>query len=312
MKIISNKNKLDEFNIELDKNINHYFLKKGRYLRFWTSKIKIVVFVLSLIGFIYETATLSIMFINDIITENNIRLWNGFFPWWTIFFTFTFWSNTFVWVSYLIYLFFFWNKRIKNNNTFLFISCTYITLVLLVVAFILFPAAIIQKDNVDFSSHTSLLTLSALIMPHAPAPIYFIFFAMVIFSLNRRGNLIIINKYKFWKILGFSLIFFLSYMIMVAILNYVQVGSYYIDNGQKIFFKGYTVYSKFTAINPNIILVSGDKETGHGNYINLLYYLLVLIILFVLVSIYYVIQSRCFKFNYLFSNIKIQKILVSK
>lgn len=291
-------------------NENKFDNNKPTKIRFWIKNRYKVIFILSLIGVIYQTSTLSLMFANDVITQNDVRLWNGFFPWWTIFFTFTFWSNFFVLTTYFIYLCFFYKTRLKNNNTFLFITCVYITLVLIIVAFILFPASIIESDNVNFKRHTSSLTLSALIMPHAPGPLLFIFFSMVVFSLNRQGNKIILN-YGWWKITLFSLIFFISYMIMVLILNYVPVGAYYIDNGKHIYFDGYTVYSKFTAINPKIVLVSDDEVTGNGSYLNLLYYLLVICVLLIIETIYYWIVKMCF-FIIPFKSLKIKQISLVK
>ena len=67
-------------------------------------------------------------------------------------------------------------------------TCAYLSVVFIIVAFALFPASLVMRDNVDFSVKTSTLTYAALIMPHAPAPLYDIFFSMVVFSLNRKGN----------------------------------------------------------------------------------------------------------------------------
>lgn len=270
----------------------------SKYLKYWLEKRYLLITILALIGFIYQGCTLGLMFANDIITQHDIRLWNGYFPWWTIFFTFTFWSNSFVFTSYGIYLFFFQKTKLKNNNIFLLISASYITVVLIVVACALFPAAVIEKNNVNFGSKTNPITLGALIMPHAPGPIFFIFFTLVVYSLNRKGNWIIIQK-GYWLILLYTLIFFVSYMIMDIILNWIPIGAYYIDEHNEIIkFSGYSVYSRFTAINPNLPIVSAGKVSGHGSYINILFYLLAIAILIISFTIYYWIIRKIFLFNY--------------
>lgn len=283
----------------IQKNINENVSIKNDFTLSKKENI-LIIFIFSLIGAIYQFITLSIMLSNDYLTQNDIRLWNGFFPWWTVFFTFTFWSNMFVFLTYLLYLFF--NKRnwLQNNNTIIFISCSYITLVLIIVAFILLPASLTAHLNVNFLERTSALTLSALIMPHGPGPILFIAFSIVVFCLNKKGNQKIID-FGFVKILFFSFIFFLAYMIMVITLNWIKIGSYYIYDGTKVYEEGFSVYSKFTAINPNLPIVSDGKITSHGSPFNLVYYLLVIIVMFTAITIYY------FSIKKLYKNKKIKK-----
>lgn len=280
----------------------------SKYLKYWLKKRYLVIFILALIGFVYQGCTLGLMFANDIITQNDIRLWNGYFPWWTIFFTFTFWSNFFVFISYFLYLFFFPKTKLKNNNIFLLISSCYITVVLIIVACALFPAAVIEKNNVNFGSKTNPITLGALIMPHAPGPIYMIFFSLTVCSLNRKGNWII-NKNGYWLVLIYVLIFFLSYMIMDIILNWIPIGAYYINEHNEIVkFSGYSVYSRFTAINPDLPIVSAGKVSGHGSYINILFYFLAVAILIIVYTIAYWIIKKRFLFDYKITKIyKIEK-----
>lgn len=285
-------------------NKNYQFVKTDK-------KKIIVIFCIALLGFFYQASTLSLMFTNDITTEHDIRLWNGFFPWWVIFFTFTFWSNFFVFITYFIYLFFGKSKKLRNNNSLLLIVCSYISLVFLIIIFILLPAAEIEHSNVNLGRTHSALTYAALIMPHIPGPLLFIFFTFWVFLNNKKGNKII-WELGWIKITVFSLIFFILYMIMVVILNYVPIGAYYIDQltHKKIYFDGYTVYSKFTAINPQIVIVEGNKVTGHGSYINLLYYVLVIAVLLIFDSVYYLLARKII-INYL-KKFSVEKINVLK
>ncbi|MBR4486493.1 hypothetical protein IKS57_03960 [bacterium] len=52
-------------------------------------------------------------------------------------------------------------------------------------------------------------------------------------------------------------------------------------------FSGYSVYSRFTAINPDLPIVSAGKVSGYGSYINILFYLLAIAILVISFTIYY-------------------------
>ena len=260
---------------------------KSRFLPYWLKNKDILVISLAFIGFLYQFATLSMMFSNDILTQNDLRLWNGYFPWWVVFFTFTFWSNFFVFITFTLYLLCFKWSKLKNDNLFLYMVCCYISVVLIVIAVALLPAAVIDHDNVSFTSHTNPLTMGALIMPHGPGPIYFIFFAMVVCSVNREGNKKILQL-KYWKVFAILLSLFLCYIIMAIALNFIPIGAYYINSDhQVVYFNGYSVYSKFTCINPNLQIVTGGKLTGHGQPVYVLFYFLAIFILLISHTTYY-------------------------
>lgn len=255
--------------------------KNNRYSRY-----DLIILIYSIVGFLYQFSTLSIMFSSSYLTQNDTNLWNGFFPWWTIFFTFTFWSNFFVFLTYLAYLFCLKQKWLRENNTYILIVTSYITLVLIIVAFLLLPAALQSNLGVNFLASVTPLTMAGLVMPHGPGPILFIIFSILVFSFYKSGNKKIF-KYSFLKMLGFIYFFFLLYMIMVIVLNWIPIGDYYVLNGKHIILPGYTVYSKFTALNPNLPILSDGKIASYGSSFDLLYYLLTILVMFLIAGIYY-------------------------
>ena len=75
---------------------------------------------------------------------------------------------------------------------------------------------------------------------------------------------------------------------MAIALNFIPIGAYYVNaQNEKIYFNGYSVYSKFTCINPNLQIVTGGKLTGHGEPVYVLFYFLAIFILFISHTTYY-------------------------
>lgn len=75
---------------------------------------------------------------------------------------------------------------------------------------------------------------------------------------------------------------------MAIALNFIPIGAYYINtNHEIVYFKGYSVYSKFTCINPNLQIVTGGKLTGHGQPVYVLFYFLAIFILLISHTTYY-------------------------
>lgn len=272
-----------------EKTFGEKILFKPSKLVYWMKHKAKVILSIAVIGLLYQFATLAVMFANDVTTAHDIALWNGYFPWWTIFFMFTFWTNFICFLTYFIYCFFGKSKVLQKNNFFVFIPCVYISLVILVVACALMPAAFTKNNGVDFSSGASSLTLADLIMPHFPSPILFMFFSLIIFSLNRAGNKVLL-KFKLLKSFAFALIFITFYLIMDIMLSYIPIGAYYINEaGEKIYYAGFSPYVWFTNVNPNLVIVSNQKVVGHGSGINLLWYAFALALLLIIHGCYYAI-----------------------
>ena len=81
---------------------------------------------------------------------------------------------------------------------------------------------------------------------------------------------------------------FICYIIMAIALNFIPIGAYYINTDHQIvYFNGYSVYSKFTCINPNLQIVTGGKLTGHGEPVYILFYFLAIFILLISHITYY-------------------------
>ena len=75
---------------------------------------------------------------------------------------------------------------------------------------------------------------------------------------------------------------------MAIALNFIPIGAYYINSDhQVVYFNGYSVYSKFTCINPNLQIVTGGKLTGHGQPVYVLFYFLAIFILLISHTTYY-------------------------
>ncbi|MBQ3621900.1 hypothetical protein II941_03940 [bacterium] len=75
---------------------------------------------------------------------------------------------------------------------------------------------------------------------------------------------------------------------MAIALNFIPIGAYYInEDHQIVYFNGYSVYSKFTCINPNLQIVTGGKLTGHGEPVYVLFYFLAIFILLISHITYY-------------------------
>ena len=64
------KSKQNQFKTD-NQSINVY---KSKYLPYWLKNKDILVLSLAFIGFLYQFATLSMMFSNDILTQNDLRL----------------------------------------------------------------------------------------------------------------------------------------------------------------------------------------------------------------------------------------------
>ena len=64
------KSKQDQFSTD-GQVISVY---KSKYLPYWLKNKDILVLTLAFIGFLYQFATLSMMFSNDILTQNDLRL----------------------------------------------------------------------------------------------------------------------------------------------------------------------------------------------------------------------------------------------